>query len=305
MTLLADKDRRFKNLFGKATIFLALAAVGIALTFLLTGIKKGLFTPKEALYFIADSGQGLSEGMPVKLSGFRIGFVESIALEETGRVKVKAGIEQKYFRMLREDVVVHLRKENVIGDPTLDISQGSAGKKKLASGGTVLFERSAGLEQVAINVRDRLLPILDDLHDLLHNQSGSLRQTVENLREFSAEIRTTREHLDRLIVHADNSLTREVSPMVRSLQNAAERADRVSLQLEQSLPGLIEKTGSTLDSMKQTSVAVGYAANQSSARLPELIGETRDVVHAVGSSWPVRNMLPVPESGPLKMDSHD
>ncbi|MGE5027187.1 MAG: hypothetical protein ACM3JK_01805, partial [Betaproteobacteria bacterium] len=64
MTLLADKDERFKNLFGKVALFVLLAALGIALTFLWAGVKKGYMTPKSAVYFVADSGQDIKKGMP-------------------------------------------------------------------------------------------------------------------------------------------------------------------------------------------------------------------------------------------------
>ena len=78
MTLLADTDVRFKNLFGKAAVFVLLAVVGIGAIFLWTGIKKGAFTAKVPIHFVADSGQGLSEGMPVKFSGFNIGKLNTL-----------------------------------------------------------------------------------------------------------------------------------------------------------------------------------------------------------------------------------
>lgn len=306
MTLLADKDERFRNLYGKAAVFLLLAVMGLVLTFVLAGMKKGIFSAKSPVYFVADSGQDLSEGMPVKLSGFKVGTVWSLALDQDGRVQVEAGVEQKYFALLKEDAVVRLIKGSVIGgEAILEISRGSAGRKALADGGTIRFERSGGLEEVAFEVRDRLLPILDDLHQMLHDPEGDVRQTLKNLREFSVEMRGTRKRLDGLLEHADASMNSDVAPALHSLQQTTLRAESMAVQLDRSLPGLVRKADSTLDNLKQTSDTIRGAVEQSAPQLPGLIGGTRDIVEGVSSSWPVKNMMPVPESGPIRMDSHD
>jgi hypothetical protein len=56
VTLLADKDERFKNLFGKAAVFILLAAIGMGLAFLWTGVKKASLrqSPRFILSPIAD-----------------------------------------------------------------------------------------------------------------------------------------------------------------------------------------------------------------------------------------------------------
>jgi len=306
MTLLADKDKRFKNLVGKTAVFLFLAVLGIALIFLLAGVKKGLFTATSSVYFVADGGQDLSEGMPAKLSGFKVGTVRSLALDEAGRVQVEVGIGQKYFALLKEDAVARLKKGGFIGgDVTLEIDPGSEGKKALKVGGTIGFERSRGLDEMAVEVRDRLLPMLDELHRVLHDPDGDVRQTLKNLREFSVEMRSTRERLDGLLEHADSTLTDEVSPMLRSLGQTSAHAESVALQLDRSLPVLLRKADGTLDDLKQTSATIRGAVEQSAPQLPALLEDTHDIVEGVSTSWPLKNMMPPPDSGPIRMDSHD
>ncbi len=305
MTLLADQDKRFKNLFIKAVLFLTLAVVGVGLTIWAAGAKKGIFATKSSIYFVADSGQDLSEGMPVKLSGFKIGTVKSLSLDDLGRVQVETRINEKYRSLIKVDSMARLRKEGLIGDVALEISRGSENKRSVEPGGTIRFERAGGLEQVAVDVRERLLPILDDLHVMLHDPQGDVRQTLKNLREFSAEMRETRKRIDSLLESAGASLTTEVEPMLRSLRQTTVRAESVATSLDQSLPGLLRKTDTTLDNLKQTSETIRGAVEQSAPQLPGLIGETRDIVDGVSASWPVKNMIPVPESGPVKMDSHD
>lgn len=312
MTLLADKDERFKNLFGKAALFILLAVLGLGLVFLWTGIKKGAFTPKSPIYFVADSGQDLSEGMPVKFSGFKIGKLNTLTLDEQGHVQVEVSIESKYLALIRRDAVMSLKKEGVIGDGVLDVSRGTEGKPVLAAGDKVRFERASGLEQAVLEVKNRIMPILDDLQHTLHDPDGDVRQTLKNLREFSGEMRGTRERLDRVLGSLDTNLNSEVGPLLRSLRQSAAKID-------QDMPALLNKIDSSMENLRKTSESINAAVQHSAPQLPgmlgearetlgktrEMVGTTQEVVDSLSTSWPLKNVVPPPETGPVRMDSHD
>ena len=312
MTLLADKDERFKNLFGKAAIFILLAVLGLGLVFLWTGIKKGAFTPKSPVYFVADSGQDLSEGMPVKFSGFKIGKLNTLTLDEQGHVQVEVSIESKYLSLLRQDAVMSLKKEGVIGDGVLDVSRGTEGKPVLAAGDKVRFERASGLEQAVLEVKSRIMPILDDLQHTLHDSDGDVRQTLKNLREFSSEMRGTRERLDRVLGSVDSNISNEVGPLLHSLRQSAAKID-------QDMPVLLKKIDSSMENLRKTSESINDAVQHSVPQLPgmlgearetlgktrEMVGTTQEVVDSLSTSWPLKNAVPQPETGAVRMDSHD
>ena len=319
MTLLADKDERFKNLFGKTAVFILLAAIGMGLAFVWTGVKKDAFTAKSPIYFVADSGQDLSEGMPVKFSGFKIGKLNTLTLDEQGHVQVEVNIESKYLGLIRQDAVMNLKKEGVIGDGVLEISRGTADKPALAKGGKVRFERASGLEQAVVDVKNRIMPILDDLHQTLHAPEGDVRQTLKNLREFTAEIRGTREHIDRVLDSVDTNFNNEVGPLLRSLRLSAANAESLTLKLDHELPALLNKANDSMESLRLTSEIVKDAVQRSAPQLPgmvgearetlgktrEMIGDTQEVVDSLSTHWPLKSIVPAPETGPVRMDSHD
>lgn len=319
MTLLADKDERFKNLFGKAAVFLLLAAVGIGATLLWTGMKKGAFSAKSPVYFVADSGQGLSEGMPVKYSGFKIGKLNTLALDEQGRVQVELSIEAKYLKLIRQDSVVSLIKEGVIGDGVLEFSRGTEGKSILEAGGKARFERANGLEQAVVDMKNRVMPILDDLHQTIHDPQGDVRQTLKNLRELSSELRGTREGLDRVLGSLNTNLNNEVTPLLHSLRQSAGNAETLSAQLDHDLPALLKKADDSMENLRLTTVSVKDAVQKSAPQLPEMLGEARDtlgktrevvgdtqeVIESLSNHWPLKGAVPVPDAAPVKMDSHD
>lgn len=319
MTLLADKDDRFKNLFGKAAIFILVAVLGISATLLWTGIKKGAFTPKSMIYFLADSGQGLSEGMPVKYSGFKIGKLNTLTLDEQGRVQVEVSLEAKYLKLIRQDAVISLVKEGVIGDGVLELSRGTDSKPILMAGGTVHFERANGLEQAVIEVKNRILPILDDLHETLHDPNSDVRQTLKNLRELSAEMHTTRERVDHLLGSVDSNMNNEVAPLLRSLRVSATNAESLTAKLDHDLPTLLKKADDGMENLRLTTLAVKDAVQKSAPQMSGMVGEARETMDktrgavensnelfdSLRSHWPLNNSTPPADTTPIKMDSHD
>jgi len=319
VALLTDKDERFKNLFVKAAIFILLAAIGVGLVFLLTGEKKGAFTEKLPIYFVADSGQDLNEGMPVKFSGFKIGKLSALTLDEQGLVQGQVNIEAKYLKLIRQDAVMSLKKEGVIGDGVLEISQGEKDKPALVAGAKVRFERASGLEQAVVDMKDRVLPILDDLHQALHDPNGDVRQTLKNLRELSAEMRGTREHIDRVLGSVDANINNEAGPLLRSLRQSAVNAEALSARLDHELPALLNKADASMESLRLTSEVIKDAVQRSAPQLPgmlgevretlgktrEIIGDTQEMLDSLSTHWPLKNVVPAPEKGPVRMDSHD
>jgi phospholipid/cholesterol/gamma-HCH transport system substrate-binding protein len=310
--LLEEKDERFKNLFGKSAVFILVALLGIGLTFVWSEVKKGAFTAKSPVYFVADSGTDLSEGMPVKFSGFKIGKLNSLALDAQGHVQVEVSIESQYLGLLREDAVVTLIKEGVIGDGVLAISRGTENKPVLQAGGKVGFEREKGLAQAVTDVKDRVMPILDDVYKTLNDPQGDVNVTLKNLRDFSSEIRGIGANLDRVLKSLDTTLNSDVGPMMKSLRQTAENAESLTGKLDQELPALMLKADTTMGSLSKASETLNEAVQRAAPQLPGIIGETRaligdtqEAVDSLSSSWPFKGDTPAPETGTIGMDSHD
>ena len=86
--MIREEDARFRNLERKIGIFIATALVGIVIAAVLFGLQKDFFTKKYSLRFTAERGTGFTKGMPVKLSGFRIGRVTAISLNKLAMVDI-------------------------------------------------------------------------------------------------------------------------------------------------------------------------------------------------------------------------
>jgi phospholipid/cholesterol/gamma-HCH transport system substrate-binding protein len=333
VTLLAEKDARFNYLFGKTAVFLLLAVLGIGLVFLWSGLKKGAFTAKSPIYFVADSGQNLSEGMPVKFSGFKIGYLNTLTLDEQGHVQVEVNIETKYLKLIRQDAVMNLKKEGVIGDGVLELSRGSENRSVLEAGGKVKFERTSGLEQAVVDIKDRILPILDDLHLTLHDPNSDVRQALKNLRDFTAELHDTKEKVNLLLDKTDNTIdtvntsintlnsafNKDVPPLLISLRNSAGTAESLSIKLDRELPEMLKKADSSLENLRVTSELIKDTVQRTAPQVPgilletretldksrKMVDDTKEVVDTLSNHWPLKDIIPPTETGPIRMDSHD
>ena len=102
---------RIKHLAVKVGTVLTLIPV-IAIGLLLYALyARGMFDRTQALTLIAQDAEGVVVGMPIMFSGFPIGQVSSMALDESGRVRIEARIKVKDARWLRTSSAFSLEKQ--------------------------------------------------------------------------------------------------------------------------------------------------------------------------------------------------
>lgn len=315
MKLLADKDERFKGLFVKVSILVLIAVIGLAINLIVSVVKKGFFTPKTAVYFVAGSGQDFKIGMPVKLSGFKIGAVTKLDLDDKAQAQVELMIENRYFPLLRQDTVVYLKKEGVIGDSILETRRGSDDQPLLAPNAIIEFERGGGLEQIATDLRERLYPALDEVNKILksaNDPKGDIRQTLGNLRQLTDNLHDTHARLNHILRQVDAGITQDMRPALQSARISLEHAESMIGKVTQEVPSMLNKTQSSLENLRQTTETIRNSVDNSAPHLSGLMGETRGLVSdtrnmmdSASHSWPLKNILQPTEQDLVRMDSHD
>jgi len=177
-----------------------------------------------------------------------------------------------------------------------------------------------------MEVKGRVMPILDDVHQMLSDPDGDVRQTLKNVRQLTAEInglasemRSTRQKIDQVLVSVDKNLNNEVGPLLHSLRQSAAQAETITTKLNQDLPGLLSKVDSSMENLRKTTETINKSVQQTVPQLPGMVGETREtmgktremmgstieVVEGLSTMWPLKGSVPPREVGPVRMDSHD
>ena len=317
-----EEDVRFRHMERKIGIFAALALAGLAAAVFFIGVEKDLFTQKYILRFTVENAAGFTRGMPVMLSGFHIGRVSSIALNDRATVDVDLQIDKKYQKWIRRDSTVQLTKQRIIGDAAIEVSLGSAGSEMLKEGEAITYVKTMGLEELATNIADKVKPVLIEVRDIIsyvNDPNGDIKQSLRNIRQVTAGLEGTRRRADALLATSGTRVDAVAGNAMKALDNGNSKIDQLQPVLEKAdaslakLPPLLDKVATTLDHVEKTTAQLQATANQTLPRVPPLVRRTENILDGVDSTinavqgiWPIRNHVPPPGTRTLLPgDSHD
>lgn len=310
-------DPRFKRLGLKLGLFLGLGLILGLVLLLGMAERQGYFSPKTPVFFIADSGTDLRPGMAVKLSGFKIGTVRRVDLNESARVDVEMAIEDRYMRWIKRDSMATLAREGMIGDSFISLTRGTPELPALTAKDRLHFELGRGLADIAQDVRNRVVPVIDEMHVLLkyaNDPKGDVRQGFAHLNQLAVELRETRRKVDTALTSIDR-LSREDAPAtLAATRQTLERADASLRELETAIPALQAETTRTLQSLNDTaSTATRTAAEterllkDTAPKLVRVLGETealmrdsRSAINAARTHWPFKGPDAAPVAVPME-----
>lgn len=284
-----ETDPRFVSLKKKAWLFFGVAIIGIAATVILIGIERDVFTPKFRLYFTSDKGTGLFEGMPVKLSGFKIGKIENISLDENAKVKAAMLIKNRYQKWIREDSTAVLGKEGLIGESVINISAGSMTMPMKQDNSEIEFERTKGLDQIMDDIR----PVLGDIKNIVNyvnDPKGDLKLTIHNLKELSSELRATRAKLDALIKNTDltaSAVGKRIDPLMNKLEKTMDNAEKTTAKLKETVDKSADKMPSVLN------------------KADDALDDTKEITKSLKQIWPISLFIKEQKDDLVQGDSYE
>ncbi|MBI5810552.1 MAG: MCE family protein [Deltaproteobacteria bacterium] len=331
---LEDTDLRFRNLEMKVGLMALSALAGIILVIVLIGLEKDIFTKKASVRFVAEGGAGFIEGMPVKLSGFKIGRLKTVELTEGANVMATVLINRKYRRWVRDGSKARLSKEGFIGDAFIEITPGNPYGPETADNGMIPFERAGGMEEIISAAR----PVLEEVKEIIHylnDPNGDIKATLANIRGFSSGLADTRTEMRGALSEAGmairevralaGKISKESGPMLEESQSAIRNIEGLTLRLDpvigniekvsaeaasaaNRLPALAGRLEKTLDNVKGITDILSAEAPVMREMINDAgaaASDTKAAVKGIRESWPVRLLSP-PRKKPefLPLDSY-
>jgi len=315
-----ESDARFRHLEAKIGLFVALALVGCLAVVLYIGAAGDLFTPRYQLHFTVDKGTGFSKGMPIKLSGFRIGRISSIALNPQARVDIFIQIDKKYQTWIRQDSTARLVKEGLVGDAVIEVSAGSPERPMLESGDTILYEKTKSIEEQIDEISERVKPVLLEITEIIsyvNNPDGDIKKSLHNIEGLTRDLQGTRKRADRLLEQATvqiDAVGQGASGSIARLDASLVKVDHVVSTVDRDLPQMLVKLDKTMQNLERISAELRVAAEKAGPQIPQLVEradgvlrETSTLVGSVQDLWILRQ----DESGVIEtprllpVDSHE
>lgn len=319
------EDPRFRNLKKKVAFFAAAALAVVAAVILLIGKENDLFTKKYELMLTADKGTGFTRGMPVKLSGFRIGRVKSISLNEEARVDIVLQIDQKYRKWIRRDSTARLVKEGLVGDAVIEVSVGRS-TEPLKDNERIAYAKTKALDELADELAEKVKPVLSDVESIisyLNDPNGDLKQSMKNFNTLAKNLNQSRERADVLMVHADRELgavSGRLNGVLDGTADTVKRANSTLVTLDTKLPGMLTSAEQSLKNLEKVSGDLKVAEETLLPKVSPLLqksdhvlnetgsmlNESGTVLRAVQGMWPIRNYIKAPQEKQfVPGDSHD
>lgn len=278
-------DARFRHLETKVGLFVVLALVACIAVVLFIGYQSDLFTASYRLSFTVDRGTGFVRGMPIKLSGFRIGRIERITLNDEARVSIDIQVGHKYQRWLREDSVARLVKEGLVGDAIIEITAGSPQSRMLEEGDTLRFEKTKSIEEHIDEISEKVKPVLMQVSDIISyvdDPKGDIKQSLAHINALTGSLQGTRRKTDRLIDNASDDIRQistRIERTVTSLDASIARLDRILAALEDRTPLMLERTDRTLTHLERLTSNLSDATQQVAPHVTPLMQKTDQVLN--------------------------
>ena len=283
-------DKNFKSMEVKVGLFITLI-LGLSIIILIyIGYKKEIFSKKISYYVISKTGENIERGIPVRLSGFKIGQVENVFLDNVDYVKVEIRVLEKYQKWFRKDSRIILDQEGIIGNSYLKLLPGTEKTAQLPPGAEIFLDKVAGLNEILVEAQ----PVIDDLKAIVSNvreitdqlldKNGSMQRILSNLEQITEKLNKNRgliyyvtedqrpvQKLDKILSATDNLM----NSIDRLLQNATMRvSDLEPIQDEilgitkdarlfvQELQGIRGDISPILENVKDITIEIKKATNE-------------------------------------------
>ncbi|MBN1897167.1 MAG: MCE family protein [Spirochaetes bacterium] len=193
---MAYKFKQTEKLIG-SFIVISLIIIISAVIFIARG--QHLLTKKFYYKTGFNSAASLSEGMPVKYKGLKIGLVKKIYLDENDQIILRFYVLKKYSQKIRKDSVVMLNAP-LIGEKFIELSTGMT-NSSMAADGDFLYSADSekGREFLAIQLAhapdsptDLIIKNVQLLTAQLSDPNGSFMKTLNNFQQLSASLAENR-----------------------------------------------------------------------------------------------------------------
>lgn len=234
----------------KVGLFIICTTVIIFLALLYLAREKGFFTTVYTFTLSSKTGESFTEGMPVVFSGFNIGKVHALELNDKGIVLIKIKIPQRHVKWIRTDSSFVLYRP-LIGVARILVTTDNLGsppmpKNKIPEVG-IVNDINDTIEKVQPLI-EKIIPIAENLERLsrkidkmadktdeqVFGKDGTLPQINKILKDIIGKLEKLNKTVDNI-----NKISKDASEgmndfhMLRSdIDDAVKAIDDVAKKLD-------------------------------------------------------------------------
>jgi phospholipid/cholesterol/gamma-HCH transport system substrate-binding protein len=200
-----------RNIQFKVGLFIIISSVMILSFVGYVAYKKGFFAKQHTYTLSSKSGENLTEGMPVVFSGFKIGRVDSLELNEDGLVIIKIKVPDQHIKWIRADSIFILEKP-LIGSSRIYIATANLNSPQLPETVIPKIVEVNDINDAVKNIRpilEKIGSIADNIETLISNLAdpdGDLTKILSNTRNFTRQADGILKKVDAMAEKTDEQL---------------------------------------------------------------------------------------------------
>jgi phospholipid/cholesterol/gamma-HCH transport system substrate-binding protein len=211
--------------------FVMIPLAGLVVVGIFMAKAEHLFDEKYILVSTLTKSYGLEPGMPVLMSGIRIGRVQEVAFDEKGAIHLALQLLTQYQDKIRADSVASLNKSGVlVGQTQVQIVMGSREQPVLQDGATIRVVEPRDMAEMMDEVR----PVL-----------AAVQRTLLRVEDMTKDVHAAVQTGGQVLVNVEKA-TRELPVVVASVQRTAASVEKTTASLP-DLTASIKKTVTTVD----------------------------------------------------------
>ena len=243
--------------------------------------EKGTFNKRYNYHFYTNSANSFTIGMPLKFSGFNIGVIDDISLENDGNVHMIFSVSDENTKWIAEGTTLMIRKP-LIGSAHIEVHS-SVGKKPLKEDSVLTILMSDDINDMITKLEpavENIIKIISSIEVIttqLASKDSDMMQTLSNINKFSAKLANNdslltsvtgdKDSTDSLItsLHQTTLIMQDIKDITKDIQKITATLDKRIVEPASSsineVEAIMKDVKSKLEAIDSTVKTIGTFDN--------------------------------------------
>jgi phospholipid/cholesterol/gamma-HCH transport system substrate-binding protein len=282
----------------RSGIFVVLAVVALTILIFSVGNFRARLKSASRYYTYVDNAKFLKNHDPVTWGGFKVGEIKTmeVAPDRHGYVKITVDVDEDI--PVREDSVLTVKQDGILGPKYLEISPGSPQAKRAPSGSTLPGVTPTAFVELGPAFEGPLMRInalLDNLNAIVGDEQfrknvsallSEARALMTSLNEQLKGVGATLTKAGDLVTEVQDTVKSAREPLTKTLKNTdeltsrlAKDADLLTDKIAKTLDEVTARLSKTADNLDQLLKDGDGLIVQNNRNLYETIRGLRDMTH--------------------------
>lgn len=229
----------------KVGLFIGCTTIIIVAALLYLAMEKGVFEKMHTFTLSSRSGDGFTEGMPVVFSGFDIGKVQALELNDKGIVLIKIKVPDRHVKWIRSDSSFILYRP-LIGSARIVVNTDNFKSPPLDENKipevTIVNDINDAIAKIE-PVLQKVTQIADNVELLTRNLSdpkGDLNRVLGNAEKITTNLASKKSLVEMAV--SDEESVKALNDSLKKLKDITTNVDRILTKVDK----MADKTDSEI-----------------------------------------------------------